>query len=77
MRQPPLTLTTEVLRSDRFMGIANALEFFKKSWFSRRDCLEHQQAQSTATASREPRWAVEQGLLERHGDRATTRYRGT
>lgn len=43
--------------------------------FSRKDYLALHRTISTATASRDLRWAVDRGLLTRTGERASTRYR--
>lgn len=48
---------------------------FGKEIFSRKDYVSHFKTLSTATASRDLRSGVDQGLLEKSGERATARYR--
>jgi Fic family protein len=52
-----------------------ARERFQKKWFSRRDYLGVFVRLSSATASRDLASGVERRTLERHGDKALTRYR--
>jgi hypothetical protein len=52
-----------------------AHERFQKKWFSRRDFLGVFVRLSSATASRDLASGVERRTLERHGDKALTRYR--
>lgn len=54
------------------------LEYFCERWtgtFTRKDYLNEFKALSTATASRDLKAGVEQGLLEKHGNQNTTYYR--
>ena len=54
--------------------IKQAAEHFGKQLFSRKDYLVYFDELSSATASRDLKKAVEQGILQKHGDKATTRY---
>ena len=54
--------------------VETALAAFAVQSFTRRDYRRLHRQISSATASRDLRWAVEAGLLVRHGDKATTRY---
>lgn len=47
----------------------------ESAYFTRKEYLKHFQAISSATASRDLRLAVEKGILEKTGDKNTTRYR--
>jgi Fic family protein len=55
--------------------LALARERFAKGWFTRRDYLALHQRLSTSTASRDLRLGVEQGMLQRRGEKALTEYR--
>ena len=47
----------------------------KRDYFTRKDYLRNFREISSATASRDLKFAVENGLIEKFGDRNTTRYR--
>ncbi|MCB0467291.1 MAG: Fic family protein, partial [Aequorivita sp.] len=42
--------------------------------FSRKDYLQNFKEISQATASRDLKWAVEKGILEKSGDKRLTKY---
>ncbi len=48
---------------------------FAKRWFSRKDYIARFPSLSPATASRDLKAGVDAGLIERDGDKATSRYR--
>ena len=50
-------------------------EIIQKSSFTRQDYMRHFKDISTATASRDLKLAVDEGLLQRSGDKRTTNYR--
>ena len=49
-------------------------EKVKRSTFSRKDYLLHYKQIKEATASRDLKWAVEEGILHKFGDKRLTRY---
>jgi Fic family protein len=51
------------------------MEIVKKEFFNRQDYLRHNKGISPSTASRDLRTAVNQGILERTGDKRLTKYR--
>jgi Fic family protein len=55
--------------------IKQAVEHFGKQLFSRKEYLNYFEALSSATASRDLKKAVDLGILLKHGDKATSRYR--
>lgn len=55
--------------------ILHAIEFFDKKSFTRRDYILLHKGLSTATASRDLAKAVEDGLLNKQGDKSNTLYR--
>jgi Fic family protein len=63
---------TQITAADR---IDTAQERFKSDWFSRKDYLALFVRLSGATASRDLAAGVENGRLERRGDKALARYR--
>lgn len=56
--------------------VARALEGLGGHPFTRKDYLALHKGISSATASRDLRWAVDAGLLARTGDKATAKYHG-
>ena len=47
----------------------------KEEYFSRKDYLKNFREISSATASRDLSFAVENGIIEKYGDKNTTRYK--
>ncbi|HEV8245240.1 MAG TPA: Fic family protein, partial [Polyangiaceae bacterium] len=66
-------LRPEPVTADTRLEVAR--QAFGREEFSRKNYLSRFPALSTATASRDLRYAVEQNLLEKTGDKALTRYR--
>lgn len=62
---------TKLTGNDR---VGHALEYFENRLFSRKDYMSLHKSISSATASRDLFQAVEQGLLERTGEKARARY---
>ena len=60
-----------ILPNDRLEG---AQKHFENQWFSRKQYIELHKTISTATASRDLKNGLENGLLNTTGDRATSRY---
>lgn len=50
-------------------------DLFKNDFFTRKDYLRQFKEISTATASRDLKYAVEKKLLEKYGDKNTTKYK--
>jgi Fic family protein len=68
----------KAFRPDKLTGagrVQRALEEFKSKSFSRKDYLELFRDISTATASRDLASAVEEGIIERKGEKALALYR--
>ncbi|MEL4308945.1 Fic family protein [Joostella sp. CR20] len=63
---------------NRTLTVEDRIELFKdkigKQEFSRKDYLQNFKEISQATASRDLKWAVEQGVLIKSGDKRLTRY---
>lgn len=62
---------TNIDRINLFKSIA------KNNYFTRKDYLKHFREISTATASRDLNFAFKQGILEKTGNKNTTKYRYT
>jgi len=64
---------------NRTLTAEDRIELFKdkirQQQFSRKDYLQNFKEISQATASRDLRWAVEQEILEKSGDKRLTKYR--
>lgn len=65
---------THLSTPDRINGFR---ESFSNADFSRKDYLQQFKEISTATASRDLRWAVDNGLLQKLGDKRLATYRFT
>ncbi len=63
---------------NRTLTAEDRIELFKdkvgQQEFSRKDYLQNFKEISQATASRDLKWAVEQGILEKSGDKRLTKY---
>jgi cell filamentation protein, protein adenylyltransferase len=60
---------TNIDRTDLFKSI------IKDDYFTRKEYLKNFREISPATASRDLKFAVENGLIEKFGDKNTTRYK--
>jgi Fic family protein len=63
-----------VKRTSAQLRISSAQNHFKDTEFSRKDYMEFYPDISSATASRDLAWAVDNELLKKSGDKATTKY---
>lgn len=68
-------LKTQNLSATESDRISHYQEKFGKEEFSRQDYLRHNKDISSATASRDLKNAVEQGILTKTGDKRLTKYR--
>ncbi len=63
---------------NRTLTVRERVEFFKtkveKKLFSRKDYLYHFKEISQATASRDLKWAVDEKILKKSGDKSLTKY---